>query len=189
MPHNIHSNKIGSFNLAKQLMSNRTVGSMGNSRGFTAADANAHQMQAKKFAHDKAMRGAGLEHLTFDDLPTIDVNAFLQCKDGPLSERAHRECLKVVQCLHKFGILMIRDPRVNEKDNDDYIDLMEHYFEQTGKRHYAGETISDFRPEHHWLVGATPEGIELARDNSAELRAAKLKPKDMPVSPMKPVYD
>ncbi len=41
---------------------------------------------------------------------------------------------------------MIRDPRVNEKDNEDYIDLMERYFEETGNRYYNGETIEDFRP-------------------------------------------
>ena len=29
------------------------------------------------------------------------------------------------------------------KDNDDYIDLMEEYFEKKGQSYYAGETLKD----------------------------------------------
>jgi hypothetical protein len=41
---------------------------------------------------------------------------FLQWQQSgvPLSEEAKKECLKVVQCFHKFGLLIIKDPRVNE---------------------------------------------------------------------------
>ena len=45
---------------------------------------------------------------------------------------------------------MIRDPRVSEKDNDDYVDLMEKYFEQVGDKFYDGEKISDIKPECHY---------------------------------------
>ena len=39
------------------------------------------------------------------------------------------ECQKVAESLHKFGILIWKDPRVNEKDNEDYLDMVEQYFE------------------------------------------------------------
>jgi len=43
---------------------------------------------------------------------------------------------------------------------------MEHYFEKTGDKFYAGEAISDIKPQFHYLSGATPENIEIARDHS-----------------------
>ena len=57
------------------------------------------------------------------EIPTIDVEAYLK-----ESEQGRVECLKVAECLHKYGILIIRDPRVNEEHNDSYLDLMEEYF-------------------------------------------------------------
>jgi hypothetical protein len=45
---------------------------------------------------------------------------------------------------------MIKDPRVNEQDNEDYIDLMERYFAETGKKFYDGENVEDIKPECHY---------------------------------------
>lgn len=59
---------------------------------------------------------------TFEDVPIIDVATFLNKASGSAWEA---ECKKVAECLHKYGILIWRDPRVNEQDNDEYIDLME----------------------------------------------------------------
>jgi len=57
------------------------------------------------------------------------------------------ECKKVAESLHKFGILIVRDPRVDHSDNDTYIDMMEKYFEKAGAEHYAGNELKDARPE------------------------------------------
>lgn len=62
---------------------------------------------------------------SFEDVPIIDVAAYLD-KD---SETSTIECKKVAESLHKFGILIIKDPRIDEQDNEDYLDLMESYFE------------------------------------------------------------
>jgi hypothetical protein len=56
----------------------------------------------------------------------------------------------VAECFHKFGILLIKDPRVNFKDNENYIDLMDDYFERTGELFYAGEKVEDIKPEYHY---------------------------------------
>jgi len=85
--------------------------------------------------------------------------------------------------------LLIKDPRVDMKDNDEYIDLMEDYFAQTGDKFYAGETIPDIKPEHHYQVGATPELIEMARDHKEKLAELQLAPEDTPMSPLTPVLD
>jgi hypothetical protein len=86
----------------------------------------------------------------------------------------------VAECFHRFGILLIRDPRVDFSDNDKYIDLMEDYFERTGELFYAGEKVDDIKPEVMYQVGATPENIEMARDHSEKLSKLNLAPEDMP---------
>jgi hypothetical protein len=69
-----------------------------------------------------------------EEVPVINMEAFLN-KTGDWES----ECNKVAESLHKFGILIVRDPRVDHKDNDTYIDMMERYFEKTGKKFYNGE--------------------------------------------------
>lgn len=61
--------------------------------------------------------------------------------------------------------MKFRDPRVDEKSNEDYIDMVEKYFKTISEKFYAGETLEDVRPELCYQTGATPEGIEKARDH------------------------
>jgi hypothetical protein len=59
-----------------------------------------------------------------EEPPVIDMHKFFERKEG-----WQQECDKVAASLHKFGILIVRDPRVNHQMNEDYIDMVEHYFE------------------------------------------------------------
>jgi isopenicillin N synthase-like dioxygenase len=95
----------------------------------------------------------------------------------------------VAECFHRFGILLIRDPRVDMSDNEEYIDLMEDYFERTGELFYTGEKVADIKPETFYQVGATPEFIEKARDHAEKLAQLALPAEDTPVSPLEPVLD
>ena len=94
------------------------------------------------------------------DIPIIDVDKYLNQKEG-----WEEECKKVAESFHKYGICKMRDPRVNEKDNDDYIDMVERYFDHVSKKFYAGETLKDIRQDLCYQTGATPEGIEKARNH------------------------
>ena len=134
----------------------------------------------------------------FSDIPIIDIEAYLQFLEhdknqldeaNPLSDKAKIECQKVAECFHKFGILFIRDPRVDHKDNDNYIDLMEDYFEKTGELFYTGEKVDDIKAEFHYQVGATPENVEMAREHTKMLSELDLPTEDMPGSPSEPVFD
>jgi hypothetical protein len=87
------------------------------------------------------------------DVPTIDVKAFLE-KD-PV--RMEEQCKLVAQSLHQFGILIWHDPRVDEQDNEDYIDMMERYFEHESRKLYSGKKLEDCKPEHNFQAGVTPE--------------------------------
>ena len=71
-----------------------------------------------------------------EDVPIIDVAKFLNKEQG-----WEQECEKVTECLHKYGILIFKDPRAKEQDNEDYIDLMEQYFDRTSEIYYSGQKV------------------------------------------------
>lgn len=95
-----------------------------------------------------------------EEIPVIDGMLYMKKGEG-----WEEECQKVAYSFHKFGICKLKDPRVNEKDNDDYIDMVERYFKDVGERFYAGEKIKDIRPELCYQTGATPSGKEHARNH------------------------
>ena len=67
------------------------------------------------------------------------------------------QCKKVVQGFYEHGVIAIKDPRVNEDKNKDFLDLMQRYFQLNGDRYYKGETLPDARPEFGHQVGVMPE--------------------------------
>ena len=99
---------------------------------MAAAAAEPSPQQAREQA------SAQVAQIVTDEIPIIDMDAYLRAasEDSP-SEAGLLECKKVMESFHRFGILLIRDPRVNMRDNDEYIDLMEEYFADVGDRFYA----------------------------------------------------
>ena len=73
--------------------------------------------------------------------------------------------MKVAASLHKFGVLIVKDPRVNHSTNEEYIDMVEQYFEEQGEKYYRGEVLKDCHPELSYQTGITTESIEKARDH------------------------
>ena len=123
-------------------------------------------------------------------MPIIDMELYLSTVTNcSPSQAALDECKKVAECFHRYGIIIIRDPRVNMDDNDEYINLMEEYFANVGDRFYTNEIIDEIKPEFHYQVGATPEYIEKAREHGERLDALRLADEDMPISPRVPVMD
>ena len=104
---------------------------------------------------------------TIEDVPVIDLNKYMGQDSN--SEEVQGLCKQVIESLHKYGILIIRDPRAQEQDNDEYIDLMEKYFDSRGERLYAGEKLDDAKPEYHYQVGVCPEQQEIARDHATKM--------------------
>jgi len=77
-------------------------------------------------------------------------------KDG----NDERTCKSMKECMHKTGVLIVivKDPRVTEEDNETFTNMMERYFEQSQDIKKA-----DARPEVHYQVGVTPEFVEVPR--------------------------
>lgn len=92
------------------------------------------------------------------------MSTFLERKDG-----WQIECDKVAASFHKFGIIIVRDPRVNYQMNEDYVDMVEEYFESQGEKFYRGEILKDCHPELSYQTGVTPQAIEKARDHGEVL--------------------
>eukprot|EP00762_Andalucia_godoyi_P006724 ANDGO_06205.mRNA.1 hypothetical protein DFA_10003 len=89
-----------------------------------------------------------------ENFPVIDLEPFLN------GEACPETCAQVAKLLHDTGILILRDPRVSESDNDTFLNLMERYYDQPDE-----VKLQDVRPHLSYQVGATPEGTEVARNN------------------------
>ena len=135
-----------------------------------------------------------------DTLEVIDVDLYLTDKTSAASIA---ECAKAAQSLYKYGLLVVRDSRATEAENDRYylmlgrghylitpfstasnrfLDMLEKYFEQ------PDDIVSlDVRKELHYQVGTTPSFIELPRDHCERMRA--FKHADAPLSLCPPERD
>mmetsp|Transcript_32537 Transcript_32537/g.52426 ORF Transcript_32537/g.52426 Transcript_32537/m.52426 type:complete len:378 (-) Transcript_32537:81-1214(-) len=109
--------------------------------------------------------------------PVVDLENFLK---DPKS--AKEECRLIAEMLHKTGLLIVRDPRVSEEENDRFINNMEAYYGLE-----TAEKMENVRKQYHYQIGATPEGIEQARNHCA--RAKGLSEDDRPVTLCPPGKD
>lgn len=122
------------------------------------------------------------EKVAVCDAPIIDVSAFLDS-----TEARDEECKKVAESMHKYGILIMKDPRIQEKDNEDYLTMLEQYFESRGDQYYSQEPLKEAFPEIHYQVGITPEFKERARNHCE--RFAHYDEKNKPISECPPEFD
>ncbi|KAK1259018.1 hypothetical protein QJS04_geneDACA010356 [Acorus gramineus] len=100
------------------------------------------------------------------DLPVIDLTPYLDhaASGGgyggdpdPVSDLG-RLCGRVSETLRETGALLVRDPRCSADDNDRFLDMMESYFERSDEFKRRQQ-----RPDLHYQVGVTPEGVEVPR--------------------------
>eukprot|EP00904_Undaria_pinnatifida_P009792 jgi/Undpi1/5943/HiC_scaffold_2.g01217.m1 len=85
-------------------------------------------------------------------IPVVDLSEWVGEGAGGDAD----DCRKLADALHRFGIVIVRDPRVSEVDNDLFLDQMETYYAQS-------DGVKDARPEFSYQVGVTPEGTERPR--------------------------
>jgi isopenicillin N synthase-like dioxygenase len=114
------------------------------------------------------------------DVP-IDFEKYLA---NPESDDAKSECLRAAQLLHEYGALAVKDPRVSQLDNNNFLDILESYF----NRPYD-QILKDARPDIHYQLGVTPEGVELPRcttDPKCKEIIDKIEPEHRPLFPQGP---
>ncbi|OAY40079.1 uncharacterized protein LOC110625273 [Manihot esculenta] len=131
------------------------------------------------------------------DIPVIDLTRYLEIADklstdpvklsGQLVELGPwlgELCKEVSRILRETGALVVKDPRCSADDNDQFIDMMEKYFERPPEFKRLQE-----RPHLHYQVGVTPEGVEVPRSLVDEemQEALKAMPKEFqPSTPKGP---
>lgn len=74
-------------------------------------------------------------------VPIVDVKNFLSG-----SGNYAQDCKAVAESLHKYGCLIIKDPRVNVAQNNNFLDLMEQFFQKRSVEFYAGRPVPDIFP-------------------------------------------
>lgn len=111
-------------------------------------------------------------------LPVVEFSAFFDKEKDPARYQA--ECAKVAHALHHFGLVILRDPRVAEADNNRFIDMMERYFA-------GSDGLRDARPEYGYQVGVTKDFVELPRNHCKAMGAYG--PDNKPLSPCPPELD
>lgn len=98
----------------------------------------------------------------------VDLEGFLKDKASPISLE---ECKKLASILKKTSCVIIKDPRVSENDNNNFLSMMERYYERP-----LEQKMKDVHPELSFALGATPEYTEIPRDHSQYI--ASLKPEN-----------
>lgn len=89
-------------------------------------------------------------------VPVIQLAGWLA---GTLGDAEKAElAATVADSFVRYGVLVVRDPRVSEDDNNRFTDLMEQYYDQPDE-----VKARDARPDLHYQVGATPEATEVPR--------------------------
>lgn len=74
------------------------------------------------------------------EIPVVDLSAWVGEREGGGATDRAEECKQLADALHRFGIVVVRDPRVSEVDNDVFLDQMEKYYAQS-------DGVKDARPE------------------------------------------
>lgn len=74
------------------------------------------------------------------EIPVVDLTAWIGDQDGANSEGSADDCRLLADALHRFGIVLVRDPRVSGVDRDRFLDQMETYYARS-------DGVKDARPE------------------------------------------
>jgi isopenicillin N synthase-like dioxygenase len=116
--------------------------------------------------------------LTMDNFPIIDLANYIN-KTG---EGWEKDCKLIANLLSEYGILIVKDPRVAESDNNTFVDMIEQYYEQP-----ESVRAADVRKEMYYQVGVSPPGIERARNHCE--RISKLADSEKPLTACPPELD
>jgi len=111
-------------------------------------------------------------------IPRIDVSRYLGGEGD-----WQKDCKEVAEALRVYGLLVIKDPRVNAQQNDKFLDLMEKYFVKRSQQYHSGLKTIDLSPESNYQFGIMHEYQELFQSYDEE--KAKLKPPNLSLTPTK----
>lgn len=110
------------------------------------------------------------------NLPKVDLHPFIF---DPYSETAFQQCIQVTEALKTYGAVLIKDQRIPDQAHEDFLDMMETYFQQP-----RDVKMEDARSELGYQVGVTPDFTESPicfQQDSCMKILKSLAPEDQPV--------
>ena len=117
-----------------------------------------------------------------DYIPVIDLDSYLKN-----SSNSQNLCKDATNSLIKSGILIVKDPRADFKDNEKFLSLFERYFASRSEMKKNNKPIEEMFPKNGYKTGVTPDYIEKPREN-IEFRES-LSPEYKPLTPFPPEKD
>lgn len=88
-----------------------------------------------------------------EQLPVFDLSLYLNASaDQAAQADVQRVCAALASCLQRCSALVVRDPRVDTRDNDTFLSLLERYFTQPladKMRDVRADVAYQVRPPHH----------------------------------------
>lgn len=91
-------------------------------------------------------------------IPTIDLSSYLSKKTD-----LQTQSQLAAEILSKYGILIVKDPRVEEKHNQNFLNLFEKYYQSRSIQKERKQKIDEEFIEYGHQTGVTPDFIEQAR--------------------------
>lgn len=98
-------------------------------------------------------------------VPRVNLSPFLS------GSTQLSNCEQILDSFHKYGCVIVDDPRVKPSYNDEFLNMMEKYFHSRAAQLYAGQKVDDVYPEYGFQTGATPEFKELAKPHPEVLNS------------------
>ncbi len=115
-------------------------------------------------------------------LPAIDLSQYIHQRGD-----FKKECEKVADSLRKYGCCIVKDHYFTETENDQFMDLMEKYFNDRAIKAERNANLEDFFPEHGYQAGLMKEYMEIPQDYKEFVE--KLSPENKPLSTYPPKPD
>lgn len=75
------------------------------------------------------------------NIPKIDINSYLNGQGN-----WQQDCKEVAEALRTYGLLVIKDPRVDSDKNNKFLDMNEKYFQKRSQQFHAGIRNIDLSP-------------------------------------------
>jgi isopenicillin N synthase-like dioxygenase len=123
----------------------------------------------------------GLEQLR-QKVPHVSIESFVNDQViCPSTSEA------LVNALRDYGCVAVKDPRVNQNSNTEFVEMMSAYFESRSRKMDKNEKIDEMFPEFGYETGITPEFTERARNHESTI--AGLQEEEWPLTPQPPPKD
>lgn len=116
------------------------------------------------------------------NIPLIDMSQYVHQRGN-----FKNECEKVAHSLKNYGCCIVKDHFFREEHNDEFMDLMEKYFNDRAIKSLRIAQLEDFFPEHGYQAGLMKEYMEIPNDYQDVV--AKLSPENKPRGSQPPKPD